>query len=117
MAEPWAWAAALGALGLIFGSFIATLTLRWPRGRSVLKGRSQCDACGKTLGPSELVPVLSYAVLGGKCAGCGARIAPSHVLIELIGLAVGVTAGLADPGVSGIGGAVFGWLLLALAAL
>ena len=117
MAEPWVWALALAVLGAIFGSFIATLVIRWPAGRSVTRGRSQCDGCGKTLRPGELVPVLSFAVLRGKCAGCGAAIRVDHLAIELIGLAIGLTAGLVAPGIEGAAGAVFGWLLLALGAL
>jgi leader peptidase (prepilin peptidase)/N-methyltransferase len=113
----WVWPVALGVLGLIFGSFIATVAVRWPEGRSALKGRSACDGCGKALGAHELVPVLSYAVLRGRCAGCGAAITPSHLLVELIGLGIGVGAGLVAPGLEGFGGAVFGWLLLALGAL
>jgi leader peptidase (prepilin peptidase) / N-methyltransferase len=101
----------------VFGSFIAVVALRWPEGRSALRGRSECDSCGKTLRAHELVPVLSYAAQGGKCQGCGAAIAVSHPLTELLGLAVGVTAGLVAPGWAGAAGAVFGWLLLALAAI
>lgn len=113
----WAWPVLLGVLGLVFGSFIATVAVRWPAGRSALEGRSECDACGKALGAHELAPVLSYAVLRGRCAGCGAAIRPSHPAIELVGLAIGAGAGLAAPGVTGAAGAVFGWLLLALGAL
>lgn len=115
--EAWVWPALLGVLGLVFGSFIATLATRWPAGRSALKGRSECDSCGKTLEARELVPVLSYLVQRGRCRGCGARIAPSHLATELIGGAIGVAAGLVAPGVEGACGAVFGWLLLALAAI
>jgi leader peptidase (prepilin peptidase)/N-methyltransferase len=61
--------------------------------------------------------VLSYAVLRGRCAGCGAAIRVSHPVTELLGLAIGVLAGLAAPGLEGAAGAAFGWLLLALAAL
>lgn len=117
MAEPWLWPAALGLLGLIFGSFIATLAIRWPEGRSVSRGRSECDGCGAVLRPHELVPVVSYLLQRGHCRGCGARIAPSHLAVELLGLCVGVAAGLAAPGIAGVGGAVFGWILLTLAAL
>lgn len=115
--EPWIWPAALGLLGAIFGSFIAVVAVRWPEGRSASNGRSQCDSCGKMLRAHELVPVLSYAVQAGKCRGCGAPIAVSHPVIELLGLAVGVIAGLAAPGWEGMAGAVFGWLLLSLAAI
>ncbi|RYD55496.1 MAG: prepilin peptidase [Sphingomonadales bacterium] len=115
--EPWLWPAALGLLGLILGSFIATIAIRWPQGRSAAKGRSECDSCQRPLGASELVPVLSYVIQRGKCRACGARIAPWHPLIELLGLAIGIAAGIAAPGGAGVAGAVFGWLLLTLAAI
>jgi leader peptidase (prepilin peptidase)/N-methyltransferase len=115
--EIWGWPLLLGVLGLVFGSFIATLAIRWPEGRAVSKGRSACDACGKALGAGELVPVLSYALQRGRCRGCGAAIRPSHLVTELLGLAIGMAAGLVAPGLEGAAGAVFGWLLLTLAAL
>lgn len=54
--DLWLWPVLLGVLGLVFGSFIATVAIRWPKGRSALQGRSECDACGKALGGIELVP-------------------------------------------------------------
>jgi leader peptidase (prepilin peptidase) / N-methyltransferase len=115
--EAWLWPAGLGLLGAVFGSFIATLAIRWPQDRSALSGRSACDACDKPLRPHELVPLASYFLQRGRCRRCGGRIAPSHVLTELAGALVGVSAGLAAPGVEGAAGAMFGWLLLALAAV
>jgi len=117
MTEVWLWPIGLGLLGLVFGSFIATIAIRWPEGRSVAKGRSECDSCGKTLTAAELVPVLSYLLQKGKCRGCGGRIAPSHLIVELFGGAVGVMAGYLAPGLVGAFGAVLGWTLLALAVL
>ncbi|MFV0625598.1 prepilin peptidase [Sphingomonas sp. ac-8] len=117
MAEPWIWPAALGLLGLVFGSFLATLAIRWPEGRSTLVGRSACDGCGRTLRAVELVPAVSFLAQRGCCRSCGARIAPSHLVVELLGLAIGVAAGLAAPGWAGVAGAVFGWLLLGLGAI
>lgn len=113
----WVWPAGLGLLGLIFGSFIATVAIRWPAGRRVSAGRSECDACGKTLGARELVPVLSYSVQRRKCRECGARISAWHPVIELLGLAVGAIAGWLQPGWIGAAFALFGWQLLALGAL
>lgn len=113
----WGWPVLLGVLGLVFGSFIATLAIRWPEGRAISRGRSECDACGRGLKAGELVPVLSYLLQRGRCRGCGRPIRPSHLLTELVGLAIGVAAGIVAPGAAGAAGAVFGWLLLALAAL
>lgn len=115
--ETWGWPVLLGVLGAVFGSFIATLAIRWPEGRSVAQGRSACEHCGAVLGPAELVPVFSFFRQRGQCLHCGGPIARSHVVTELLALAIGVVAGLAAPGAEGAAGAVFGWLLLALAAL
>jgi leader peptidase (prepilin peptidase)/N-methyltransferase len=117
MAETLAWPVLLALLGAVIGSFIATLVIRWPQGRSVLHGRSHCDGCDRVLGPRDLVPLLSFAVARGTCRTCGAAIDPLHWRIEAIALSIGLTAALVAPGPVGLAGAVFGWLLLALAAL
>jgi leader peptidase (prepilin peptidase)/N-methyltransferase len=116
MSEIWVWPVLLGVLGLVFGSFIATIVIRWPAERSILKGRSACDSCGHELAWYELVPVVSYAVQMGNCRACAAPIKPGHVEIEMLAMIVGVAAGAIAPGWDGAAGAVFGWLLLALAA-
>jgi leader peptidase (prepilin peptidase)/N-methyltransferase len=113
----WLWPVLLAVAGAIVGSFIAALVIRWPEGRSVLAGRSACDACGRTLGPAELVPLLSALWLRGRCRSCGAAIDPRHWQIELAAMAIGAVAGLAVPGPAAAAGALFGWLLLTLAAL
>lgn len=109
---------ALGAgAGLLVGSFIGALTWRWPRGDSILHGRSRCDACGTTLGPLELVPVLGVLWQRGRCRHCGARISLRHTGIEL---AAALVAGLAPalvPGWMGVALAGFGLMLLTLAIL
>jgi len=115
--DAWLWPVLLGVLGLVLGSFIATVTIRWPEERSALRGRSACDGCGKSLTARELVPVASFLLQRGRCRGCGAPIHPSHFVTELAGMGIGIAAGLAMPGIGGIAGAVFGWLLLTLAAL
>lgn len=105
-----------GLLGLIAGSFLATLVVRWPRGESVL-GRSRCDGCGRQLGALELVPLLSALLSRGRCRSCGAAIDPRHLLLELAAALIGVLAMLASPGTVGLSGALLGWGLLALLAL
>src|SRR3546814_18076080 len=64
--------------GAIIGSFLATLILRWPPGRSVVHGRSACDGCGLTLGGLELVPQFSALARRGRCRACGAANGPLH---------------------------------------
>lgn len=105
-----------GLIGLVLGSFIATLVLRWPAVRSIL-GRSQCDGCGRNLGLLDLVPLLSTLWTRGKCRTCGGRIDPFHWRVELGSGLIGVTALAAFPGTAGWLWALFGWLLLPLALL
>ncbi|MBJ6120826.1 prepilin peptidase [Sphingomonas mollis] len=117
MSDAGVWAGVLAVLGAIVGSFVAALVVRWTEDRSVMRGRSACDACGRTLGPAELVPLLSALVQRGRCRGCGARIDPIHWRIEAAAVVIGGAAGGVVAGPVAIAGAAFGWLLLALAAL
>lgn len=103
-------------IGLVLGSFIATLVLRWPAGRSVL-GRSQCDACGQPLAPRDLVPLLSALWSRGRCRRCGAPIDRFHSRVEIASALIGVLALGLMPGTPGWLWALFGWLLLPLALL
>lgn len=103
-------------VGLILGSFIATLVLRWPDGRSLL-GRSQCDGCGRPLGALDLVPLVSALIQRGRCRRCGAAIDPFHRQVELASGLIGVLALSIMPGLAGWLWALFGWLLLPLALL
>ena len=111
------WPVALGLLGVIVGSFLAALVIRWPQDRSVMRGRSACDACGRTLSARDLVPLIGALLLRGRCRTCGAPIDPLHWQIEGTAALLGVLAGLASPSPVAVAGAVFGWLLLTLAAL
>ncbi|VVT08652.1 Type 4 prepilin-like proteins leader peptide-processing enzyme [Sphingomonas sp. EC-HK361] len=117
MTEAAAWALALFVLGAITGSFLANLAIRWPREQSVMRGRSACDACGKTLGAGELIPLVSAAIQRGKCRGCSAAIDPRHWQIELGCALIGAAAGFVVAGPVAVAGAIFGWLLLTLAAI
>lgn len=104
-------------LGLIIGSFLATIVIRWPQGQSVVSGRSRCDHCGQQLRAPDLVPVISYVLRSGKCAHCGLAIESDHLVIELSAALIGGLALFVEPGFSGFLGAIFGWFLLTLAAL
>jgi prepilin signal peptidase PulO-like enzyme (type II secretory pathway) len=79
------------AFGLAFGSFANAAIDRLPDHRS-LSGRSCCDGCGRALRPWELVPVLSYAVLRGRCATCHASIGLRSPLVEAASAAVFASA-------------------------
>ncbi|MCL4391722.1 prepilin peptidase [Patescibacteria group bacterium] len=75
-------------LGLAFGSFFNVLILRYsPEGplfdRKRLSGRSHCPKCLHELGVKELIPVLSFLFLGGKCSHCGQKISWFYPFTEL----------------------------------
>ncbi len=100
-----------GVLGLIAGSYFATVLVRWPRGESANHGRSRCDGCGRRLAWHELVPLASYLRLGGRCAACGTPIARLHPLVELgCGLLGAYAFAMGAPAE-----APLAWLLLLLA--
>ena len=71
-------------LGAVFGSFLNCAAWRLAHGESVLRGRSHCTACGHVLGAGDLVPVLSWLFLRGKCRYCGNRIPARYPLTELV---------------------------------
>jgi leader peptidase (prepilin peptidase) / N-methyltransferase len=91
--------------------------MRWPIGRSVASGRSACDVCGHVLSTGELVPIVSALIQQGKCKHCDAAIDRRHLAIELTGSLVGAIAFGIAPGLAGLAGASFGWMLIALIAL
>lgn len=68
--------------GLAFGSFANVLIDRLPNGASIL-GRSSCDHCKKTLRWYELIPVVSYALQGGRCRRCKKSLSIQYPLVEL----------------------------------
>ena len=122
MSEPFwpiapLWPFALGLLGVILGSFLATVALRWPAGRSALVGRSLCDACGAPIASCDMVPIVSAVLLRGTARCCGEPIAPLHWQVEAVAGLVGVLAGIVAPGPLGLLVAGFGWLLVLVAAL
>lgn len=81
-----------GLFGLMLGSAINAMVWRLHVGRSWVKGRSECSDCGHTLAPKDLVPVLSWLVLHGKCRYCRARIKDTPVaeLVTAAAFAVSV---------------------------
>lgn len=113
----WLWIAAGALTGLILGSFLATLILRWPQERSIASGRSACDSCHVTLGPLELIPLLSWALQLGKCRSCGARISPLHPAVEATCSVIGAVALAMAPAPAGFALALLGWQLLTLGLL
>ena len=71
-------------LGACVGSFLNVCILRIPEEKNIIWLRSHCTACGKTLSAIDLIPILSYLFLFGKCRNCKASISPRYLFIELI---------------------------------
>jgi len=70
--------------GLITGSFLNVCIHRIPRGESVVYPPSHCPACQSRLRPADLVPVLSYLFLRGRCRYCGCRISRTYPVVEIV---------------------------------
>jgi prepilin signal peptidase PulO-like enzyme (type II secretory pathway) len=73
-----------GIVGLCVGSFLNVLALRTLSGQSVFSPPSRCPKCNHPLGWLEMIPVISYFLLKGKCAHCRASIAWHYPLVEAV---------------------------------
>lgn len=126
-------------MGLAFGSFLNVCLTRWPAGESIVKPRSHCRNCGRTLAWWENVPLLSWLALRGRCRTCRTWIGWRYSLVEAAISALWATVAwrflelALDPDVPAIsrflhynvyndfsatmGKMIFFWLLIALAAL
>lgn len=69
-------------LGLILGSFVNAFVWRLHEHKNWLTGRSECPHCHHRLAAKDMVPVMSYLVLRGRCRYCGKKIDDSP-LVEL----------------------------------
>ncbi|MBI5106806.1 MAG: prepilin peptidase [Solirubrobacterales bacterium] len=70
--------------GLLIGSFLNVVAWRLPRGESLVKPRSHCTGCGTTVRAVDNVPLLSWALLRGRCRGCGERISARYPAVEAL---------------------------------
>ena len=69
-------------LGLIVSSFLNVCIDRLPERESIVSPPSHCPACGRRLAPLDLIPLLSYLLLRGRCRYCGAPIPRRVLLVE-----------------------------------
>ncbi len=70
-------------LGLVIGSFLNVCIDRLPRKESILSPPSHCTACGQQLKPLDLVPVVSFLLLRGRCRYCTAPLPWRLPAVEL----------------------------------
>lgn len=71
--------------GLTIGSFINVLIYRWPRNEPVVFSRSYCPSCRHRLGWMDLIPIVSFFWLQGRCRYCGSPISRRYPVVELLG--------------------------------
>ncbi|MFN5200762.1 MAG: prepilin peptidase [Gemmatimonas sp.] len=103
-------------VGACFGSFLNVCIARWPLELSVVRPRSRCPRCERQIRWFENIPVLSWLLLRGQCAGCALPISVQYPLIEVI-VGLGWTAAVYHFGVTleAVRVATFATLLLGIA--
>jgi leader peptidase (prepilin peptidase)/N-methyltransferase len=79
------------ALGALIGSFLNVVIHRLPREESIVFPNSRCPSCGTSIRPYDNIPVISYAVLRGRCRSCRSSISARYPAVELL---VGLLFGL-----------------------
>jgi leader peptidase (prepilin peptidase)/N-methyltransferase len=107
----------LSVLGAVWGSFVSALCSRWPAGQSIATGRSRCDSCDRQIATHDLIPVLSFLLLKGKCRYCGQGIGRLPLATELVSILIGIFPLALLPQDQAVGLALLAWLLLPLVLL
>lgn len=75
---------ALFCIGTLFGSFFTLAVYRIPLGKDITHERSFCPKCNHKLSILDMIPILSYLFLGGKCRYCKQKIRPRYLLLEIL---------------------------------
>ncbi len=92
--------AAVAALGAVIGSFLNVVIHRVPREESIAFPASHCPSCGTAIRPYDNIPVVSWAVLRGRCRSCRAPISARYPLVELLTAALFALTYLLHSGLS-----------------
>ncbi len=71
-------------IGSLFGSFFTLAVYRIPLGKDITHERSFCPNCNHKLSFLDMIPILSYIFLGGKCRYCKQKIRPRYLLLEIL---------------------------------
>ena len=71
-------------IGLVFGSFFCCVGLRLSKGEKFINDRSVCDCCGHVLAWYDLIPLVSYIMLRGRCRYCKEHVSLLNPFIEIV---------------------------------
>ena len=71
-------------IGTLFGSFFTLAVYRIPLGQDITHTRSYCPNCNHKLSFFDMIPILSYTFLGGKCRYCKEKIRVRYILLEIL---------------------------------
>ena len=71
-------------IGTVFGSFFTLAVYRIPLRQDITHTRSYCPKCNHKLSFFDMIPILSYCFLGGKCRYCKEKIRPRYLILEIL---------------------------------
>ena len=71
-------------IGAITGSFLNVVSIRLPRGQSIVSPRSHCLSCKKQIPFYLNIPIISYIILKGRCSNCNCKISKQSILVEIL---------------------------------
>ena len=87
---------AAGIVGAVIGSFLNVVIHRLPRDESIVFPNSRCPSCGAAIAFYDNLPVLSYAVLGGRCRSCKTHISARYPAVEVLTALLWVAVAMHD---------------------
>ncbi len=70
--------------GVCVGSFLNVCIYRLPKNEGLIKKNSHCMTCGEEIKRRDLIPIISWCILKGKCRACGAKISPRYTVVEAL---------------------------------
>ena len=112
--SSWIWPVAVAPF---VGSFLGVVVKRFDAPRSIVFGRSMCPACGSRLQARDLLPLVSWIALRGRCRHCAAPIGAFYPLMELAALGCALWAAALFDGWALWASCLLGWTLLTLALI
>lgn len=117
MTLEWIQALLAGIFGAAIGSFLNVCIVRLPENQSVVRPRSKCPRCGASVAWYDNIPLVSWLVLRARCRACGEPIGWLYPVIELsVAVLWGWMAYRRGLSIDAVEGAVFGTLLIGIAA-